>query len=107
LQDHRELKRHSGTPPRTSRRRDAKLTFRGFTAGGSGITSTAAIPINRPRNQIKSAFDFMPVSPRLQRWNDASTEWRHLLLLAVCSCPRRKPLIERAKRWTLRLYLLA
>ena len=83
MQDQQEVKRHSGTPPRTWRKREAKLTVRGFTAGGSGITSTAAIPINRPRNQIKSAFDFMTVSPRFQRWNDASTECRHLLLLAV------------------------
>ena len=63
MQDQSEFKRRSHTPPRASRRREATLNVCGFTAGGSGMVSTEAIPINRPRNQITHAFDFIPASP--------------------------------------------
>jgi hypothetical protein len=61
VQDESEFKRRSHTPPRASRRQDATLTVCGFTAGGSGMVSTEAIPINRPRNQIAHAFDLIPL----------------------------------------------
>jgi hypothetical protein len=60
VQDQSEFKRRSHTPPRASHRREATLTVRGFTAGGSGMVSTETITINRPRTQIMHDFDFIP-----------------------------------------------
>jgi hypothetical protein len=63
VQDQSEFKRRSHTPPHASRMLEAALTVCEFTAGGSGMLSTEAIPINRPRNQIANAFNFIPASP--------------------------------------------
>ena len=48
--------RHLGA----SHSREATLTAREFTAGGSGTVSTEAIAKKRPRTQIMHGFDFIP-----------------------------------------------